>query len=115
MTPAHDSSGSEQEARRTPRTGAVKFIWFKVLGEETESIARSCDVSAGGIGITAPAAVTVGKLVFVEVITAGGAVSFVGRVAHCSAVAQLSRIGIQIDTMPPNDRPAWERLVNEGR
>lgn len=115
MAPAQDSSGNLWEARRAPRKGAVKFIWFKVLGEEHEAIARSCDVSRTGIGLHTAEPIAPGKLVFVEVITASGAVSFVGRVAHCSATDDLQRVGIQVDTMPPNDRPAWEKLVHEGR
>jgi hypothetical protein len=112
---AKTSSGDQPSGRRMPRRGAVKLIWYKVIGQPEEAIARSCDVSAGGIGLHTTHPVATGEEVFVEVITASGAVSFLGRVMHCRQQGEYHRVGLKIEAMPPNDRSPWKKLVDEGK
>ena len=115
MAAAETSSGAQPSGRRMPRRGAVKLIWYKVIGQEEEAIARSCDVSVSGMGLYTTHPVATGEEVFVEVITASGAVSCVGRVMHCREHGEYYRVGLQIEAMPPNDRGTWKKLVDEGK
>ncbi len=115
------TDGGERPQRRAQRKPIVVFVWYKLIssvagGEPANAsgIARSCDVSDGGIGIVTSEHLPLGVRVFVEIATAVGNVSIVGAVMHCSEVERgYFRSGIQIEIVPPNDRVLLTRLLEK--
>lgn len=103
------------------RKPVVAFVWYKVIsgiaGAEPANfsgLARSSDLSDGGIGIVTPEHLPLGVRIFLEIATAVGNVSAVGAVMHCSEEEQgYFRSGIQIEIVPPNDRILLTRLLEK--
>ncbi len=98
----------------------MNFIWYRVLqnGEDgacegpEEGVARSCDLSASGIGLVTPREIGKGSLLMLEVMTTAGNLSAVGRVCHVRPAAEgCFRLGLELEAMPPNDRRLWAELT----
>jgi hypothetical protein len=110
------SDGSFGPERRTnPRQQYVNFAWYKRIdvsgpgGEE--GVAHSCDVSKTGAGLVVGRPLPAGAQLFVELLIRGGRVSMVATVMHCRELEnERYRIGIEIDVMPPMDRPIWDTM-----
>ena len=115
------TDSSESGKRRAQRKPVVAFVWYKLIsgvagGESAKvsGLARSCDVSDGGIGIVTSEHLPLGVRVFLEIATAIGNVSAVGAIMHCSEVERgYFRSGIQIEIVPPNDRALLPRLLEK--
>jgi hypothetical protein len=112
--PDESASTNRRGERRHP---LISFVWFQIIDDTEPSdeyadwasssgcIARSCDISAGGIGITASQSCPVGSKVFMEISTGGFHISAAGQAIHarCTTEGQF-RIGINFLVVPPNDR-----------
>ena len=115
-----DPAGSKRRSHRHP---LVRFIWFMLIDDldieldpdtPPEGIAHSCDISAGGVGITISHRYPEGAKLFVEIATGTFNISAVGRVAYAKPVAEQYRVGIEFVVMPPNDRILLRRLCGAG-
>ena len=110
---------SDAEARREDRRDVVSFVWYSVLPIEpaaeaagTEGVARSCDLSTGGIGLVIARSVSAGAWLFLELGLRVGRVSVIARVRHCQPTeGGLFRLGCVIEAVPPNDRQTVARLL----
>ena len=109
----------ESKQRAAKRRPVVNFVWYRVLidlGEEGDDalcgIARSCDVSASGVGIFTPRPLPDGELIFLEIATRKGNLSGVGTIIYSRQVERgLHRVGIRLEIVPPNDRPLLGRIL----
>ncbi len=107
---ADDSS----EARRHTRQALVTFAWFQRVDDaaspEDHGIARSCDISLGGIGMMVARSLPVGARLFLELVSQPGRLCVMGKVMHCSSADNgLFRVGIQVDLVPPGSQRLWRR------
>jgi hypothetical protein len=109
----------ESKKRAEERRSVVNFVWYRVLvdleekaDDELCGIARSCDVSASGVGIFTPRPLPSGELIFLEIATRKGSLSGVGTIVYSRQVERgLHRAGIRLEIVPPNDRPLWARIL----
>jgi len=114
--PTDDTGPHQRTAQRKP---IVAFVWYRVVDDNadgdadvSEGIARSCDVSQGGVGIFTSRPLPTKARVFLEIATAVGNISAVGTITHCSqADDDYHRSGIHIEIVPPNDRALLARLL----
>jgi len=109
----------ESKQRAEERRSVVNFVWYRVLvdldaeaDDDLCGIARSCDVSASGVGIYTPRALPAGELIFLEIATRKGNLSGVGTIVYSRLVERgLHRVGIRLEIVPPNDRPLLARII----
>ena len=69
-----------------------------------EGLARAVDLSMLGVVFVTTRPLPLGVWVFLEITSAHGNVSAVGRVRNCRATDKQHRIGIRFKVIPPNDR-----------
>jgi len=113
---ADEANTGERRAERRP---IVAFVWYQIIGSQGprdaagySGIARSCDISKGGLGIFTSRPLPAGTLAFVEIATADGNVSAVGKIVHSVEVREgYHRSGVQLEIVPPNDRALLARLL----
>lgn len=103
------------ERRSGQRWGLITFAWYKRVDDaaaaDEEGVARSCDVSAAGLGMVTARHLEVGARLFIELMTNAGNVSLIGRVRNLRpAPGGCFRLGILVEALPPSDRHSWERL-----
>lgn len=113
-------AGVSTNQRRSHRRPLVRFIWFMLIEDALdieldpstpiEGIAHSCDISAGGVGITIPHRYPIAAKLFVEIAAGSFNISAVGRVAHVMPVGEHFRLGIEFVVMPPNDRLLLKKI-----
>jgi hypothetical protein len=105
-----------KEQRRAARHSLVSFAWYKRIDEgaddDEEGVARSCDVSEGGVGIVTVRAFPTNARVLLELIARGSRITALGRVMHSAALPNGNfRIGIRIENVPPTCNLSWQRLI----
>jgi len=67
--------------------------------------------SRTGAGLVAGRPLPAGARLFIELIIRGGRVSMVATVMHCRELENgRYRIGVEINVMPPMDRPIWDSM-----
>jgi hypothetical protein len=93
----------------------VNFVWYcSIEGGGARGLARTVDVSAGGLGFVAAHTIALGERFFVVVETRFGRVALLGKVVHVEEPEPgLYRAGLQIEIIPPTDKPNWQRLLRE--
>lgn len=109
--------GKPNEQRLNERSSLVTFCWYKRIDdaalESDEGVAQVRDVSQGGLGLMTSNALAVGARLLVEIVSDVGRVSALGRVTHCMRASEHAhRVGLRIETVPPNDQVTWRRLVS---
>jgi hypothetical protein len=105
-------SVSATDRRIASRYSTVKFVWYRILrlesdGEKlpSEGISKTCDISETGIGLHAPRALPVGRMIFVEIATTEFNLSAIGHIVYSKPTAEgYHRIGVHFTIIPPNDR-----------
>ena len=109
-----------EKNRAERRQAIVHFVWYRVLvdveapqaDDSRCGIARSCDLSARGLGLFTSRALPAGELVFLEIATSDGNLSAVGKIVHSREVEPgVHRVGIRLLIVPPNDRPTLARIL----
>jgi c-di-GMP-binding flagellar brake protein YcgR len=104
--------------RKAERHPIINFVWYKVLENNSEKLAKSpegiskmCDISATGIGLYVTEIVPVGKNVFMEVIADKFNLSMIGEIVHSRVEEDgYFRLGISFVVVPPNDRLLLSRM-----
>ena len=118
MTPAR----SQHESRRARRQSFITFVWYKCVGadgqhdaEGEEGLARSCDISEGGLGLVTSRPLPTGARLFVEITSRLGSLSLVARVTYCrpGSSAGTHHVGLDVEIVPPNDRKTLEQLLHK--
>jgi PilZ domain len=108
----------DDEQRSSERFPLVTFCWYKRIddaAEDTEeAMGKLCDVSEGGVGLLSTKAAPVGARLLLEIVSKAGRVSLLGTVTYCVATGNRGglRIGVKINTVPPNDRANWRKIVD---
>ena len=107
-------AGSDK--RVATRHEYINFAWYKRVDDSAmdseEGVARSCDVSEGGVGMVVTRKIPAGARLFMELISRAGRISAIGTVKHCTDVGNGQfRIGIGIVSVPPTDQLAWKQMV----
>ena len=105
-------SVSTADRRVASRYSTVRFVWYQILkmdsdGENfpSEGISKTCDISETGIGLHAPRALPVGRIVFVEIATTEFNLSAIGKIVYSRPTPEgYHRIGVNFTIVPPNDR-----------
>ncbi len=106
------ASVSGADRRIASRYSTVKFVWYRILRLESdgenfpsEGISKTCDISETGIGLHAPRALPVGRMIFVEIATTEFNLSAIGQIVYSKPTAEgYHRIGVHFTIVPPNDR-----------
>jgi hypothetical protein len=107
-----NESVSAADRRIASRYSTVKFVWYRILKLESngenfpnEGISKTCDISETGIGLHAPRALPVGRMVFVEIATTEFNLSAIGKIIYSKPTTEgYHRIGVHFTIVPPNDR-----------
>jgi hypothetical protein len=109
------SDSEAPDSRRAARRSCVQFVWYCSLEDGTKrGLARTVDVSAGGLGLVTTHRVVRGERFLVVVVTRFGRVALLARVMHVQEAEPGShRAGLQIETIPPTDKSTWQRLLRE--
>ena len=105
-------SVSAADRRVASRYSTVKFVWYQVLkmesdGEDfpSEGISKTCDISETGIGLHAPRALPVGRIIFLEIATTEFNLSAIGKIIYSRPTTEgYHRVGVHFTIVPPNDR-----------
>jgi hypothetical protein len=110
----------ELEQRRTKRHPFIAFAWYKRVDDraasDEEGVARSCDVSDGGIGMVTTRPFPLNAYLFIELIAGESRISALGRVMHSSALTSGHfRVGVRVESVPPTCQLAWQQLLAEER
>jgi hypothetical protein len=111
-------SRDQDEHRAEPRHGYVHFAWYKRIDSSEkdgeEGVARSCDVSEGGVGMITSRPLPAGARLFIELICRDGRVAAIGTVAHADEAGNgCYRIGIRMEIFSPSAQLVWAQLVKE--
>jgi hypothetical protein len=104
-------SVSEGDRRVAIRHITVKFVWYKVLPQESdgedfpnEGISKTCDISETGIGLHVPRGLPLGRQIFIEINTKEFNLSAVGKIIYSKATMEgYHRVGVHFVVIPPND------------
>lgn len=104
------------DKRQKPRHEYINFAWYKRVDnaaeESDQGVARSCDVSDGGVGMIVTRPLPEAARLFLELISRAGRISAIGTVMHCADAGHgCFRVGIRIDTVPPTDELTWRQMV----
>jgi hypothetical protein len=104
-----------RDNRSASRRSCVQFVWYCSVEDATKrGLARTVDVSAGGLGLVTTHKIARGEKFFVVVVTRFGRVNVLARAMHVQDVEPDScRVGLQIEIIPPTDKPVWQRLLQE--
>jgi hypothetical protein len=105
-------SVSAADRRVASRHSTVKFVWYRVLSLESdgedfpsEGISKTCDISETGIGLHAPRALPVGRIIFLEIATTEFNLSAIGKIIYSRPTTEgYHRVGVHLTIIPPNDR-----------
>ena len=105
-------SVSAADRRVASRHSTVKFVWYRVLSLESdgedfpsEGISKTCDISETGIGLHAPRALPVGRIIFLEIATTEFNLSAIGKIIYSRPTTEgYHRVGVHLTIVPPNDR-----------
>ncbi len=109
------SDSESSDGRSAARRSCVQFVWYRSIEDgSTHGLARTVDVSAGGLGFVTTHRMAHGERFFVVVVTRFGRVALLGKVIHVQeAEPGLYRAGLQIEIIPPTDKATWQRLQRE--
>ena len=114
--PAAAPDAEAPDSRRsTIRRSCVQFVWYCNVQDGTKrGLARTVDVSAGGLGLVTTQTIAQGERFLVVVVTRFGRVSLLGKVTHVGEPEPGTyRAGFQIWVIPPTDQATWQRLLRE--
>jgi c-di-GMP-binding flagellar brake protein YcgR len=106
------------DRRRHERQVINTFVWYKILSEDPDSvegIARSFDISEGGIAMVLSKPLPMEAKVFLEIGVGSLRLSAVGRIVHVKTQGDRYFIGIEFQLLPPNDRIQLQRYFRRGQ
>jgi hypothetical protein len=102
------------DGRRAARHEYVQFLWFHGLESQHSGLARTVDLSENGIGFVASQQLAKNERIFLVLLTPFGRISLISKVVHSRRVDSGSfRIGVNLEIIPPTDKPAWASLLEK--